>query len=237
MKLVDKVVATDVNHQIDKYLPSIEEKLAHLDKEKLIKHFVSTEFNRFLSFYKNAPDLNVSKSNKRDRNDRGRKKRGERTGHAEAGHTRFFINLGKEKDLQAHNLIGLINEYTRNRNIPIGKIDIMRKFSFFEVPTDFENDVLSGLSDANWNGGRVNVEVSQAPGTKSSRGGRKRGGGRSYSAGGDKKRSSGSRNRKRSSSSSRRDGKDSSRKISSEGVGGSSFKVRFNAATKRKRKN
>ena len=60
MKLIDKVVATDVNNQIDNYIPAIEEKLTHLDKEELIKHFVSAEFNRFLSFYKNAPDLNVS---------------------------------------------------------------------------------------------------------------------------------------------------------------------------------
>ncbi len=252
MKLVDKVVATEVNHQIDNYLPSIQEKLEHLDKDELIKHFVSTEFNRFLSFYKNAPDLNVSGSNKRDRNDRrdkgdrndrGRNKRGERTGHAEAGHTRFFINLGKEKDLQAHNLIGLINEYTRNRNIPIGKIDIMRKFSFFEVPSDFETDVLSGLSESTWNGNRVNVEVSQAPGTKSSRGGRS--GGRSRSRGGDRKRSnssggrrdrnSGGRSSGGGSSLSRKEsGGSSSRKRSSEG-GGSSFKGRFNAAAKRKR--
>ena len=146
MKLIDKVVATDVNHQIDKYLPSIEEKLAHLDKEGIIKHFVSTEFNRFLAFYKNAQDLNVSGSKGNDRNERGgradrkgkrgdRGDRGERTGHAESGHTRFFINLGQEKDMQAHNLIGLINECTRNRNIPVGKIDIMRKFSFFEILT------------------------------------------------------------------------------------------------------
>ena len=252
MKLVDKVVATEVNHQIDNYLPSIQEKLSHLDKDELIKHFVSTEFNRFLSFYKNAPDLNVSGSNKRDRNDgndrgdrndRGKNKRGERTGHAEAGHTRFFINLGKEKDLQAHNLIGLINEYTRNRNIPIGKIDIMGKFSFFEVPTDFETDVLSGLSDSTWNGNRVNVEVSQAPGTKSSRGGRS--GGRSRSGGGDRKRSNSSGGRRDrnsrgrssgggSSLSIRESGGSSSRKRSSEG-GGSSFKGRFNAAAKRKR--
>ena len=112
----------------------------------------------------------------------------------------------------------------------------MRKFSFFEVPTDFETDVLSGLNDANWNGNRVNVEVSQAPGIKSSRGGGNRGGGRSFSGRGDRKRSSGSRDRKRSSSLSRRDGKGSSRRIGSEG-GGSSFKGRFNAAAKRKRKN
>jgi len=244
MRLVDKVVTTEVNHQIENYLPSIEEKLEHLDKSELIKHFVSTEFNRFLSFYKNAPDLNVSGSNNKDRNDRGerkgkrREKRGERSGHAEAGHTRFFINLGKEKDMQAHNLIGLINEYTRNRNIPVGKIDIMGKFSFFEVSNDFETDILSSFSDAVWNGNRVNVEISQAPGTKSIRGGGKRGGesrggGRSYSARGDRKRSSNSgreRNGRKSSG-----GSSSSRRESAGSF--SSFKGKFNAAAKRKRSN
>ena len=247
MRLVDKVVTTEVNHQIENYLPSIEKKLAHLDKGELIKHFVSTEFNRFLSFYKNAPDLNVSGSNNKDRNNRGerkgkrgerREKRRERSGHAEAGHTRFFINLGKEKDMQAHNLIGLINEYTRNRNIPVGKIDIMGKFSFFEVSNDFETDILSSFSDAVWNGNRVNVEVSQAPGTKSIRGGGNRGGksrdgGRSYSGGGDRKRSSNSgreRNGRKSSG-----GSSSSRRESAGSF--SSFKGKFNAAAKRKRSN
>ena len=55
--------------------------------------------------------------------------------------SRFFINIGKEKDLQTHNLIGLINEYTKDRNIPVGKIDIMRKFSFFETPSNFESTI------------------------------------------------------------------------------------------------
>ena len=39
----------------------------------------------------------------------------------------------------------------------------MRKFSFFEIPSEFESEVLKGLGNANWNGNRVNVEVSQAP--------------------------------------------------------------------------
>jgi ATP-dependent RNA helicase DeaD len=236
MKLVDKVVTTEVNHQIERYLPSIEEKLAHLDKEELIKHFVSAEFNRFLSFYKNAPDLNVKGRKNKDRKEIGSRKgkRGERSGHAEAGHTRFFINLGKEKDMQAHNLIGLINEYTRNRNIPVGKIDIMRKFSFFEVPSDFETDILSGMADSNWNGNRVNVEISQAPGTKSPRGGSNR----SYSGRGGRKRSNSSGGRDRKGG--RYSGNSSARKEGrgrSSGGGSSSFKGRFNAAAKRKRIN
>ncbi len=162
LSLIDKVVKTDVNKQIEKYIPIIEEKLAHLDKEELLKHFVSAEFNRFLSFYKNAPDLNISVNNKREKR-KERCKRERKTGHAEAGYTRFFINLGKQQNLETHNLIGLINEYTRQRNISVGKIDIMRKFSFFEVDSNHEKDVLSGLADANWNGNRVSVEISKPP--------------------------------------------------------------------------
>lgn len=171
LALIDKVVKTDVNTQIEKYIPIIEEKLAHLDKEELLKHFVSTEFNRFLSFYKNAPDLNISAKNKRED---GRKKdvrkndrKNKRTGHAEKGYSRFFINLGKIQNLETHNLIGLINEYTRKRNIPIGKIDILRKFSFFEVDSNYEKDVLKELPNAQWNGHAVTVELSKPPSNSS----------------------------------------------------------------------
>ena len=227
LTLIDKVVKTDVNEQIEKYIPIIEEKLAHLDKEDLLKHFVSAEFNRFLSFYKNAPDLNISVNSKSERgrkNERGREnnrenKKGMRTGHAEKGYTRFFINLGKLQNLEAHNLIGIINEYTRKRNIPIGKIDILRKFSFFEVDSNNEQDVLAGLSKAEWNGNRFSVEISKPPTAggndfkrKSSVKGRKRF---------DAKRKSGSRNR---------------RKSSRRGDGEGSFKDKFTASTKRKRR-
>ena len=232
MKLVDKVVDTNINQQIEKYLPSIEEKLAHLDKEQLIKHFVSTEFNRFLSFYKNAPDLNISIKNKKIEKNQ---QKGERIGFAEKGHTRFFINLGKDKNLQTHNLIGLINEYTKNRNIPIGKIDIMRKFSFFEIPSNFKSDILENLINADWNGNKVNVEISQVPGSKSTTrkdkrsekksSYRKRNEDTSWHREGTKKR----RNKSAKENKSR---VNSERSLSSEK---SSFKSRFNAKAKRKR--
>ena len=240
MRLIDKVVSTDINSQIDNYITDIEEKLAHLEKDELIKHFVSAEFNRFLSFYKNAPDLNVSgksKTSKKERGDRKRpergdrkNKRGERTGYAEEGYTRFFINLGSEKDLQAHNLIGLINEYTKNRNIPVGKIDIMRNFSFFEVSSDFEADVLNGFKNAFWNGNDVNVEVSQTPGTKA-RSGRRASSRSTYSReGGDRKRrSTTTQDRKNRKSRKTVSGRISDRNSSS-------FKGRFKAASRKKKK-
>ena len=58
--LIDKIEKVNVNEeQIEPFLPYIYEKLNWLDREKLIKHFVSTEFNRYLSYYKNSKDINV----------------------------------------------------------------------------------------------------------------------------------------------------------------------------------
>ncbi|NCB07845.1 MAG: DEAD/DEAH box helicase, partial [Bacteroidia bacterium] len=58
--LIDKMENTEVNEaQIAEFMPVIYKKLAWLDREELIKHFVSVEFNRFLTYYENAPDINV----------------------------------------------------------------------------------------------------------------------------------------------------------------------------------
>ena len=226
LTLIDKVVKTDVNEQIEKYIPIIEEKLAHLDKEELLKHFVSAEFNRFLSFYKNAPDLNISANSKSDRGrkrDRGknerRDKKGGRTGHAEEGFTRFFINLGKLQNLETHNLIGLINEYTRKRNIPIGKIDILRKFSFFEVDSNNEQDVLAGLSNAQWNGNSVSVEISKPP----------------TPSGNDFKRKSSAKGRKRFDAKRKSRSNNRRKSVARRGGAEGSFKDKFKASTRRKR--
>ena len=74
--LIDKIEKVDVNEeQIEPFLPYIFEKLNWLDREKLIKHFVSTEFNRYLSYYKDSKDINVESYEK---GNTGRKKRNRR---------------------------------------------------------------------------------------------------------------------------------------------------------------
>lgn len=77
--LVDVVENIEVNdEQIEQFLPVIYKKLSWLTREDLIKHFISVEFNRFLSYYKDAPDLNFMEAHS-DRTERGdRKRRGDR---------------------------------------------------------------------------------------------------------------------------------------------------------------
>jgi ATP-dependent RNA helicase DeaD len=75
--LIDKIEKVDVNEeQIEQFLPYIYDKLNWLDREELIKHFVSTEFNRYLSYYKNSKDINEEShgSGKTHRQKRNRRK-------------------------------------------------------------------------------------------------------------------------------------------------------------------
>jgi ATP-dependent RNA helicase DeaD len=156
MNLIDRIVNSEVNNDIEKFIPSILDKISHLNREDLLKQLVSLEFSRFLSFYNNVSDINTVE---RKRNSDSRK--------AEKGFSRFFINLGKKHNLRPQNLIGIINDYTKNKDISIGKIDIMEGFSFFEVATNYEKEILSNLKKFMWNNYKCSVELSKAVGDSS----------------------------------------------------------------------
>jgi len=87
--LIDKVENIEVNNeQIGEFMPVIYKKLAWLDREELIKHFVSVEFNRFLTYYENAPDINVDESRHSERDFLGRGERSERGNRGDRGDRR-----------------------------------------------------------------------------------------------------------------------------------------------------
>jgi ATP-dependent RNA helicase DeaD len=225
--MIDIIENVEVDEtQIEQFLPNVYKKLEWLSREELIKHVVSVEFNSFLSYYKNAPDLNVEEQKGRDegrgdrrsdgRGDRrgeGRRRdegRGERRGESryregdrrdrgnrsdqrsrgdrvdEGGedrrevnrersdkerrssreiftgkYARFYINIGTKAGIDPQGIIGLINETTRNRNIPVGKIDLMKKFSFFEVETEYKDLILDSFKDAHYGEQNLLVEESK----------------------------------------------------------------------------
>jgi len=165
--LIDRAVNVEINEtQIEKYLPQILEKFEGMSSSDIVKHFVSLEFNQLLDYYKNARDLNIKVETSRDpysRNDRG----GERLRF-----TKLFLNAGKKQNLNASGLIGLINEYSNRRNIEIGKIDIQRKFSFFEVDSSFEKDLIKALNNVVIEGHVINIgRVESTAGEQSREGG------------------------------------------------------------------
>ena len=154
----------------------------------MIKRFVSLEFNTFLSYYENAPDLNDSDQMKRsERDTRGKRRDDENM-------TRFFINIGRKDKLNPARLIGLINDQQIAKNIEIGQIEILDTFSFFELDKNYQDETISSFQkgDVSFEGRGVNVEITEKK--RSGRGGS--GGGRRRSNDGDSdSRSGGGRRR------------------------------------------
>lgn len=186
IKVIDDIEKVKVNEEeIESFLPGIYRKLEWLSKEDLIKRVVSMEFNRFLDYYSNAPEIETPSAGDRrgerepkERKDYGSaREKSERK--AEKGFTRLFLNLGKTDGFYANQIIELINRNMKKQRTTIGRIDLMQNFSFFEVAENQAPDVLKTLNKVTLNGGRkVVVEVAGENNGNSDNGGRKRGGGK-----------------------------------------------------------
>ena len=146
---IDRVENTVVdNAEIDSFLPVVQEKLARMDRETLIRRFVAVEFQDLLNYYRDAKDLSAQPVGAA----KGPRK--------PVRFTRFFINLGEKQKLSVGQLIGVVNEKTGKRDIQIGKIELLRNFSFFEVDSDYEQLVLDSFRNTSAHGVDLKVEVS-----------------------------------------------------------------------------
>ena len=168
MKVIDDLEKVKVNEEeIADFMPDVYRKLDWLSKEDLIKRMVSHEFNRFSDYYRDRAEIETAGDTRSERKEKRGKKgaSGEDNRRAEPGFTRFFINLGKNDHLVPNELIGLINSHVHGR-VEIGRIDLMRSFSFFEVEEEATQSILKGLNRANWKGRKVTVEIAgEEPGS------------------------------------------------------------------------
>ena len=156
--LIGKVENVEVDEQqIGQFMPDIYKKLEWLEREELIKHFVSTEFNRYLSYYKNARDINISGDSMGEkRSKREKRSREDRRNTSFAG---FYVNVGFQHKLNPGRLIGLINECLRSSDAVIGKIEVMKTFSFFEIDNKWESKLFVGFKGKKFEGIPLLIEV------------------------------------------------------------------------------
>ncbi len=171
--LANDIKNTTINHDIDPYLPSIEEVLEGLTKEEIIKKVFSVEFTRFFNHYKNASDLNSKVSNSRDRDSSG----------SNGDSTRYFINVGTKDDFDWMSLKDYLKETLDLGRDDVSRVDVKESFSFFNTSTEMAEKVIAAFENVQHQGRSVNVEVSQDTG--------RGGGGRRSSGGGDRNRSRG----------------------------------------------
>ena len=173
--LVKKVHEVEVNEEaIEAYMPKIYDELKDLSREDIIKRFVSSEFNRFLDYYKNAPDLNASAS------------KGERFVSA-PGITKLFVNLGELDSLDSTSMKEYISEVSGVDMASIVSVEVKSSFSFIEVKTEIAEIIQGTFKNARYNNRSVRIE---SRGATASGGGERRGEG--SRGGSDRRRSYGS---------------------------------------------
>lgn len=162
---IDKMQNVDVNEeQIDPYMAQIMNQLEYLTKEELLKRFVSLEFNRFLDYYKNAPDLNIPEHAPRERDGKTEQNNGKENGNRRnksGNRVRLKINLGTKEGMNPRRILGIINDITDDKSINIGGIEITNKFTFFDVFEDQKDRVLSAFEQTQ------DLNVSVAKGSRS----------------------------------------------------------------------
>ncbi|MBQ8274588.1 MAG: DEAD/DEAH box helicase [Bacteroidaceae bacterium] len=146
-RVIDDIERVDVmEEEIAEVLPEVLRRWEWLDKEELIKRIVSREFGRFLAYYADAPEIEEVQESKGG-SGKERTKRNGKGGprQAEEGYTRLFLNVGKIDGFYAKEVIGLINRATKGMQVEVGKIDLMKSFTFVEVAAEQAQDVIKSM--------------------------------------------------------------------------------------------
>ena len=162
LHLANKINDTEIDHEIDNYLPAINQVFEGLSKEELIRKMVSVEFNRFLNYYKKKKDLSGERSSN-ERSSGGSIKAGDAV--------RYFINIGSRDDFDWMKLKDFLKETLDLGRDDVFKVDVKEGFSFFNTDGEHAEKVMDIFSNYQLDGRKINVEISKNDG------GNRRGGG------------------------------------------------------------
>ena len=143
--LADKLRDTKVDESIESYMPLLEETLASIDRDTLLRKVFGEAYNRLAQYYlkENFSSEGASESSSR----------------AKHGEVRFFINLGERDGFNWKSMKDYLKNALELQREDIFKVDTLNNFSFFNVDVALTDLVLETFKDTEYNGYRVSVEV------------------------------------------------------------------------------
>ena len=143
--------------------------LSNFSKEELVHQLLQFQLKDLALYYKNNNDLaaqklkaeSETKESRRDRRGRDRDKGGRKSRKNNENMVRFFFNLGKRDKLKKTDVLDIINQATKKskKRADIGDIEVLEKFSFFEVEKSFEKDILNNIAAMKFKGKEMRAEV------------------------------------------------------------------------------
>lgn len=186
--VMDKLMSTDVSHgDYETYVPMLAEKFADMSKEEILKRVAALEFNRFLSYYENAQDLNIRSAERgrrdttqgkdrhkdnaarssfdaRDRQFSDRGTRGAARGAS--GYTKLFVNLGTKDGFYKASFLQFILDMSDLRKDTLGKIDMRDMNSWIEIQSSAAKQMINALDGKNYKGRRIRMNDADSGGPR-----------------------------------------------------------------------
>lgn len=135
---IDTVEKVEVNgDEMQSFMGNVYKKLSWMTREELIERFVAVEFNRFLNYYKDIPDLDNLTQNET------KKEKKDKSGYT---FSTFRLNIGHSEGLTKRDLMKYINSLRVGRGIEIGRIDIFGDYSLVDLDSRYEQDLLKSFN-------------------------------------------------------------------------------------------
>ena len=179
LSLIDRIEKIPVSDKINEYLPLVEERWKELDRDEIIKKFIACEFNRFIDYYKNAPDLNIPPKGKGGKKE-GKEGRDSKDGRsakdskklkssgdeveprrAEKGFELVKLNVGEKNKITTRHLIRLMTSVGVGKR-GIGKIEIRHNSCYISIADKASQYVVEQLNNTDYRGTRLKCSIYKA---------------------------------------------------------------------------
>jgi ATP-dependent RNA helicase DeaD len=144
LELLRRVKDVELNdEELDTFLPDVLHFLKDMSREDLIKRFASLEFNRFLEYYRNAPDLNPVSRDNRERkpstygnSSSSSSQQAPAPRNSNVPMSSFILNLGTKDNLDKGGLLRIICEAGGIHKSKVGRIVTGNVTSTLELPME-----------------------------------------------------------------------------------------------------
>lgn len=141
----------DVDYESNKYMSIIEkqiEKFEDAPKDLLIKGLLS---------------IIINADGKNNEIEEAKEEVNSRLAKNSQGGVRMFITLGKRDNIRIYTITDMLVKNTGLSNAEINNVSLCDNFSFFEVPSEHVEEVLSLSDEIRYKGRRLRIEVTKNP--------------------------------------------------------------------------
>ena len=181
LSLIDKIDSITLSDQASEYVSLVEQKWESLSKQEIIEKFVAREFNRFIDYYKDAPDLNIpdKKSDtkgKKAEKEGGKEKKGKDGGKdknkkgqtmladdivptkSEKGFSWIKMNIGDKHNINTRHIIRMMTSLGVGKR-GIGKIDIRKNCCYISIATSAAGYVVEKTDKSEYRSHKLRTEL------------------------------------------------------------------------------